>query len=85
MVNNLMTKDEWKIQLIMTINFISSKDSGETRVMHSKSDNIEIMIGSKTRVMHSKSDNTEVMIGSETDKIIEELFKSLLQRYQKYL
>ena len=26
---------------------------------------------------------TEIMIGNETDEIIEELLKSLLQRYQK--
>ena len=32
----------------MSINFISSKDSDETRNMHTKSDNIEIMIGSET-------------------------------------
>ena len=32
--------------------------------------------------MHSKSDNVEIMIGSETNEIIEELFESLLQRYQ---
>ena len=32
----------------MTINFISSKDSDETQIMYSKSDNIEIMIGSET-------------------------------------
>ena len=31
----------------MAINFISSEDSDETRVLHSKSDNIEIMMGSK--------------------------------------
>ena len=31
----------------MTINFISSKDTDEDRVMHSKSDNIEIMIYDK--------------------------------------
>ena len=43
------SKDKTKlIQPIITINFISSKDSGETRIMHSKSDNIEIMIGSET-------------------------------------
>ena len=42
------TQDEWKIQLITTINFISSKDSNETRTMHTKSDNIEIIIGSET-------------------------------------
>ena len=32
----------------MTINFISSKDSDETRTMHTKSNNVEIMIGSET-------------------------------------
>ena len=32
----------------MAINFISSKDSDEIRTMHTKSNNIEIMIGSET-------------------------------------
>ena len=32
----------------MEINFISSKDSDETRTMHTKSNNVEIMIGSET-------------------------------------
>ena len=50
------------------INFISSKkDSNETRTMHAKSDNVEIMMG------------------SETNEIIEELFKSFLQKYQEGL
>ena len=61
------TQSEWKIQLIIAINFNSSKDSDETRAMHSKSNNVEIMIGSKT------------------NEIIEELCKSLLQRYQEGL
>ena len=30
------TSSEWKIQLTMAINFISSKDSDETRTMHTK-------------------------------------------------
>ena len=55
---------EWKIQLTMQINFISSLDTGEIRKMDSKSDNIEIMMG------------------SEADDIIDEIFKSLLQRFQ---
>ena len=42
------TSSEWKIQLTMAINFISSKDSNETRTMHTKSNNVEIMIGSET-------------------------------------
>ena len=32
----------------MEINFISSKDFNETLTMHTKSDNIEIMIGNET-------------------------------------
>ena len=59
------TLSEWKIQLAMAINFIYSKDSGETRTIHAKSNNVEIMMGSKT------------------DGIIEELFKSFLQKYQE--
>ena len=42
------TQGEWKINLTMEINFISSKDSDETRTMHAKKDNIEIMMGSET-------------------------------------
>ena len=32
----------------MQINFISSRDSDETRTMHTKSHNIEIMMGNET-------------------------------------
>ena len=42
------TSSEWKIQLTMAINFISSKHSDETRTMHIKSNNVEVMIGSET-------------------------------------
>ena len=39
-------KGEWKVQLIADINFFSLKPgSDETRVMYTKSDNIEIRIG----------------------------------------
>ena len=37
------------------------------------------------RTMHSKSDSIEILIGNETNESIEELFESLLQRYQKGL
>ena len=37
------------------------------------------------RTMYSKSDSKEIMIGNETDKIIQELYDSLLQRYEKGL
>ena len=59
------TLGEWKIPLSMTINFVSSKDDSD-----------------EIRTMHTKSDNIYILMGYETDEIIEELFKSLLQRYQ---
>ena len=34
------SSSEWKSQLTMAINFISSKDSDETRTMHTKSNNV---------------------------------------------
>ena len=67
LIDNQKTQGEWKIQLTMAINFISLEDSDETRTMHAKSDNIEILIG------------------NEINESIEQLFKSLLQRYQKGL
>ena len=36
------------MQLTIAINFMSSKDNDELQVMHSKSDNIEIMKNNKT-------------------------------------
>ena len=56
-----------KIILTIAINFISSKDNDEERIMH------------------SKSDNKEIMINEKADKIIKNVFKSLLNRYQNNL
>ena len=39
----------------------------------------------ETRTMYCKSDNIEVMMGNEIYKIIEDLFDSFLQMYQKHL
>ena len=44
LVNDLKQSNTWKIQSAITIHFISSKyDNDEDHVVHSKSDNIEIM------------------------------------------
>ena len=48
MTNNLKTQGEWKIQSTIAVSLSSSKNSNKFRTMHSKSDNIEIMIGSET-------------------------------------
>ena len=44
-INGNKIQTEWKIQLTMAIDFISSNNSDETRT---KSDNIEIVLGNKT-------------------------------------
>ena len=46
-INNLTKFNTWKIQLIIAVNFISSKDTYEKVLTHSKSDYIEIMIYDK--------------------------------------
>ena len=49
MINDYKSKGEWKIQLTAVINFTSLKpNSNEKRIMHTKSDNMEIMIDSDT-------------------------------------
>ena len=48
MIDDHKAKGEWKIQLTMRIIFVSFADVNETRVMHTKSDNIVIMSGIET-------------------------------------
>ena len=48
MMDDHKAHGEWKIQLVMKINFISSLATDEFREMYTKSDNIEIMIGTET-------------------------------------
>ena len=54
-----------------------------------ENNNKNLMYGSKDsqeiRTIHNKSDNIEILIGNKTDESIEELFESLLRRYQKEL
>ena len=68
MINDHKTQSEWKTQLTVEINFISSKSDFD-----------------ETHTMRTKSDNTEIMIGVKQMRLLGELFKSLLQRYQKGL
>ena len=48
MINNHKARGEWKIQLTIRIIFASFIDANETRVMHTKSDNIKMMSGIET-------------------------------------
>ena len=55
MTNDHKTQSQWKIQLTMAINVISSKpDFDETRIMYAESNNVEIMIGSETNEVNKE-------------------------------
>ena len=75
-----------KIQLAIAINFISFIDNGQERLMHSKSDNIEIMINDKADEVIKelfdsfKSRNQNNM---ESMKVREFLFKYVYWLYYK--
>ena len=43
-INNHKTQREWKVQLTMVINLVSSKNSDEILIMRRKSNNIEIKL-----------------------------------------
>ena len=67
-INDHKTQDEWKIQLTMKTDFISSKDSNETRTMHTASDNKK-KIGNET---------DEII-----EKRFESLFQNYQERLEK--
>ena len=72
LINDYKSKSEWKVQLTAKINFISLKPgSDETRVMQTKSDNVEIRIGDvitelfKSLLKRYQENLQEKMRGSE--------------------
>ena len=83
-VNNHKTHGEWRIHSGNTIT--KHKTQSEWKIQLTSAINfISSKDSDKTRTKHAKSDDVEIMIGSETNQIIEELVKSLLQRYQEVL
>ena len=61
-------KGECKVQLTIEVNFISLKPGSD-----------------ETRIMYTRSDNIEIMFGDDNDDIIEQLFESLLKKYEENL
>ena len=54
MINDFKTEGEGEIQLTMVINYMSSKNFKETRTVHSKSNNMEMMIVNETDEINEK-------------------------------
>ena len=59
-------KGEWKVQLTIEVIFISLKPGSD-----------------ETRIMYTRSNNIEIMFGDDNDDIIEQLFESLLKKYEE--
>ena len=68
LIKEYKLKGEWEVQLTAEINFISLKPGSD-----------------ETRIMHTRSDNIKIMSGDDNDDVIEELFKSVLKRYEENL
>ena len=73
-MNNPNNSDTWKVQLIIANNFVSSIDNNEEHVMHSKCDNIEILINDEADevikelfdlIQNGYQNNLKSMKGSE--------------------
>ena len=63
--NNNNNRGEWKIQLTMQNSCISTRSFEETRTIYTKSEPLEIFMG------------------SNTEDVIDKLFNTLLQRFQR--
>ena len=63
-IKNHKISDTWKIQLRIASNFISSTDNNEKHVMHSKIDNIKIIINDEEN-KNRYQNNLESMKGSQ--------------------
>ena len=68
LIEECKLKGEWKVQLTIEVNFILLKPGSD-----------------ETRIMYTRSDNVEIMFGDNNDDIIEQLFESLLQKYEENL
>ena len=73
MIDNHKVRSEWKIQLIMCIIFVSSLDTNENHIMHTKSDNIEIMNGTETDEAINELFNSFLRRHQEADVYLREL------------
>ena len=84
--NDLKTQGEWKIELTIAIDFMSSKDCNKTRTMHTKINDIEIMIGNETDKVNKQLFDSLLQRypeGLESMKRSEPVFESVDLLYYK--
>ena len=83
-INNHKTQGEWKFHSGNEV--INYETQGEWKIQLTMIINfISSKDSDEIRTMHTKSNIMEIMMVNETDEIIEEIFESLLQKYQEGL
>ena len=79
LINYYKNKGEWKLQLTAEINFISLKPgSDETRIMHTRRDNEEIMTGSDTNEIIKRL--FESFLQEYEENLQEKIFSKMAKR-----
>ena len=68
LIEEYKLKGEWKVQLTIEVNFISLKPGSD-----------------ETRIMYTRSNNIEIIFGDDNDDIIDQIFESLLKKYEENL
>ena len=69
LIEEYKLKGEWKVQLTIEVNFISLKPgSDETRIMYTRSDNVEIMFG---------DDNDDII-----EQLFDHYYKNMKKTYR---
>ena len=83
-INDHKTQGEWKVHSGSEV--INYETQGKWKIQLTRIINfIASKDSDEIRTMHTKSNIMEIMMVNETDGIIEELFESLLQKYQQGL
>ena len=83
MVTLFNTKVKEKVRKL--INYYKNKGEWKLQLI-AEINFISLKPGSdRMHIMHTRSDNVEIIIGKDNDEIIEDLFKSFLQKYEENL
>ena len=76
LIEEYKLKGEWKVQLTIEVNFISLKPgSDETRIMYTRSDNVEIMFG----------DDNDDIIEQRSESLLQKYYRKLRKKRIRFL
>lgn len=82
MIDDLKKSSEWKVNLTMKLNFISSTDSNENRRVYSKSDGSIVTVGNDTdKIIQERFDSLlhKHQIGLDQSKKVKNIYAIYVQ------